>query len=70
MMTASSIGSTPAGPSPAMLLARGVCRALDQLGYAGLTVNRVINALGPFFQLTLTTSLTEVRQPDGDTIAV
>jgi hypothetical protein len=37
MMTAGSIGSSPAGPSPAMLLARGVCRALDQLGYASLT---------------------------------
>src|SRR5260370_39431199 len=38
---ASSPGNSPrsplSGPSPALLLARGVCRALDQLGYASLT---------------------------------
>jgi hypothetical protein len=30
------IADPPTGPSAAMLLARGVCRALDQLGYASL----------------------------------
>src|SRR3954464_13623623 len=39
-MTASPLSSSPGGPlgsSPgAALLARGVCRALDQLGYASL----------------------------------
>jgi hypothetical protein len=36
-MTAGSPTSSAAGPSPAIVLARGVCRALDQLGYVSLT---------------------------------
>jgi hypothetical protein len=34
---ANSPGSPVSGPSPALLLARGICRTLDQLGYASLT---------------------------------
>ena len=48
-MTAGLSDSAVSGPSAALLLARGICRALDQLGYASLTVNRLINALGPNF---------------------
>ena len=36
-MTAGSPTNSAAGPSPAIVLARGVCRAFDQLGYVSLT---------------------------------
>src|SRR5437588_9286735 len=36
-MTAGLSDSAVSGPAAALLLARGVCRALDQLGYASLT---------------------------------
>ena len=36
-MTAGLSDSAVSGPSAALLLARGICRALDQLGYASLT---------------------------------
>jgi len=36
MMAADQPANSAAGPSPALALARGVCRALDQLGYASL----------------------------------
>ena len=48
-MTAGLSDSLAGGASPALLLARGICRTLDQLAYASLTVNRFINALGPNF---------------------
>ena len=37
LMTAGLSDSTVSGPAAALLLARGICRALDQLGYASLT---------------------------------
>jgi hypothetical protein len=42
-----SPGSPVNGPSPALLLARGICRTLDQLGYANLAVSTEINRLQP-----------------------
>src|SRR5207237_7974160 len=36
-MIASPLAGPPVNPPGAALLARGVCRALDQLGYASLT---------------------------------
>src|SRR5213082_1951332 len=36
-MTAGLSDSAVSGPAAAVLLARGICRALDQLGYASLT---------------------------------
>src|SRR5947207_15439734 len=36
-MTAGLSDSAVSGPAAAPLLARGICRALDQLGYASLT---------------------------------
>src|SRR5213082_684226 len=36
-MTAGLSDSAVSGPAAALLLARGICRALDQLGYASLT---------------------------------
>ena len=48
-MTAGLSDSAVSGPSAALPLARGICRALDQLGYASLTVNRLVNGLGPNF---------------------
>ena len=40
LMTAGLSDSAVSGPAAALLLARGICRALDQLGYASLAVNR------------------------------
>jgi hypothetical protein len=37
LMTAGLSDSAVGGPSAALLLARGICRTLDQLGYASLT---------------------------------
>src|SRR5437764_12655571 len=37
LMTAGLSDSAVSGPAAALLLARGICRALDQLGYASLT---------------------------------
>ena len=45
-MTAGLSDSLVGGAPAALLLARGICRTLDQLAYASLTVNRFINGLG------------------------
>ena len=68
---ANSPGSPVSGPSPALLLARGVCRTLDQLGYASLTVNRFVNELGDEFLAFPNHDPNRVApQPDGRTLAV
>ena len=49
LMTAGLSDSAVSGAAGALLLARGICRALDQLGYASLTVNKFVNRLGSDF---------------------
>ena len=48
-MTAGLSDSAVSGPAAAALLARGICRALDQLGYASLAVNGYIKGLRLIF---------------------
>src|SRR6266550_9012157 len=45
LMTAGLSDSAVSGPAAALLLARGICRALDQLGYASPAAASKINAL-------------------------
>ena len=44
-MTAGLSDSAVSGPAAALLLARGICRALDQLGYASPAAASKINVL-------------------------